>query len=182
MLDVPVAADADAGIEDIPLVGHAVVVGIAVPDDVVRVRFVGENAVVVEREDHPREQHVIDEHGMPVVDAVSLGAFPTADPARRLVLTRRIGVAHVAPELRHVHAAVAVPLDDRGVVDIGIRGDELEAIPGGKQKRSRLLARAASRDRRLRREVRAGHVLDETAASAGLSGSGFAGNLRRLSL
>ena len=182
VLDVPVAADADAGIEDVPLVGHAVVVGIAVLDDVVRMRFVGEDAVLVDREDHPREQDVIDEHGMPVVDAVSLGAFPAADPARRLVLRCRIGVAHVAPEFRHVHAAVAVPLDDRGVVDVGIRGDELHAIPGGKQKRSRLFSRAASGDRRLRREVRAGHVLDETAASAGLSGPGFAGSLRRLGL
>ena len=120
---------------------------------------------------------------MPVVDAVPLGAFPAADPARRLVLTRRVGVAHVAPEFRHVHAAVAVPLDDRGVIDIGIGGDELHAIPGGQEKRSPpALARVRGGDRRLRREVCARHVLDETAASAGLGGGGFAGNLKRLRL
>jgi hypothetical protein len=139
--------------------------------------LVGENAVLVDREDHPREEHVIDEDSMPVVDAVSLvlsqrliGSSARAHPSHR----RRACSCGIP-----THAsAVAVPLDDRGVVDIGIER-RLHAIPGGKQKRSRLFSplRAIGGFG----ENRAGHVLDDTAAPAG-GGSGFAGNLRRLRL
>jgi hypothetical protein len=72
VLHVAVAANADAGIKDLPLVGHSILVGVAVLDDVVGVGLVGEDAVVVDRQDHAWKQHLIHEHGVAIVGAVAL--------------------------------------------------------------------------------------------------------------
>ena len=129
-------------------------------------RLVDQDAVVVEREDHPREHHVIDEDGVLVVLAVSFGALPTADAVRGLVFARRIGVPHVAAKLREIHAAVAVPLDHRRIVDLGIRRNQLESIARRKQEALCLFLGRPRLDRRLRGEVCAGVVLTSRSNAA----------------
>ena len=153
VLDVSVTADADPRIEDLLLVRHAVVVRVPVADDIVRVGLVDEDAVVVERDDHAREHDLVDEDGVLVVHAVASGALPARDAVGRFVLGRRIRVAHVTPELRDVHPTVAVPFEDRRVVDVGVSGDQLHAVPGGQQEGFRLLLRRSWLKRRLCGEV-----------------------------
>ena len=153
VLQVAVAADPDAAVEHFALVRDAVAVGIGQLDHVVRRGFVGEDAVVVERQDRAREHQLVGEDGVLVVGAVAVGVFPPADAAFRLALARALDVGHVGDELGDVHAPVAVELDHRGCVDIGIGQHQLHAVARRQHERLRLFLGGLRGDRRLGRKV-----------------------------
>ena len=153
VLDVGVAALADAGEDHFTLVGDAVAVGVGPFHQVVGVGFAGQDDAVLERQHHARRDHLVDEHRLLVVVAVALGALPAADPADRIVLARGIGVHHVADHFDDVHAAVAVELDDHRADDVGVRRDQLHPVAGRQDERLRLVRRRARQVGRLGGEV-----------------------------
>ena len=156
VFEIAVAAEADAGEDMLALVGDAVVVGVGVLDHVVRGRFVGQDAVAVERHDRPRQHELVDEHGALVVDAVVLRALEARDAAFGRVLIVAVGVAHVGRELGDVHPAVAVEADDRRADDVGLGQHELHAVPGRRAGTRGLFLRRSRLEWRLRREISAG--------------------------
>ena len=83
-------------------------------------RLVGQDAAVVERKHHTREEQVVGKHRVPIEHAVALGALVHADAARRFVLAACVGVEHVAADLGDIHPPVAVERDRR-------RGDDVAA-------------------------------------------------------
>ena len=153
MLDVAVAAEADAGEEDLFLVGDAVAIRVGEEVEIVVVGDVHEDPVLVERQHVARRRDVVDEHGMLVEDAVALGALPAADPVALVELTGGIAIEHVGAHLADVHAAVAVELDQARLLDFGIRGHQLHAETGGELKGLGLLGGGFGLDGVARREI-----------------------------
>ena len=168
VLDVGVAALADAGEDDLALVGNAVAVGVAPLHQIVGVGFARQDDAVLERQDHARRDEAIDEDCALVVAAVTLGALPSADPADRLVLAAGVGVHHVADHLADIHASVAIELDERRADHVRLGGDELHPIAGRQHEARRLLRRRSRTIWRLRREV--GRVARRCPSSAAETG------------
>ncbi len=173
VFEVAVTAEADARVEDLARVGDAVTVGVSPLDHVVGLRLVDEDAVLVERQDHARQDELVDEGRVRVVVAVAGGALPAADHAGRCVLPLAGAVGHIGPQLRDVHPPVAVELDDARTVDVGIGEDKFHAVTSRQQKGRRLFGGRTRAKRRLGREVRAAVVLCR-ATSAGRQWSGGA--------
>ena len=177
VLHVAVAAAPDPREEHLPLVGDAVAVRVRVQDEVVRVRLVDEDPLV-ERQEHPRQQQVIDEDRVPVEHAVVLRALVHAHAADRIELAGGIGVAHERPHLGDVHPPVGVE-GQRGRTDhVRVVQHELDAVAGRQDEVLRLFFRRQRHDRRLRavvgvfvRGIR-GHLAagaaDDGTAAAGL--------------
>jgi hypothetical protein len=141
VLEVAVAAKTDAGVKHGLLVSHAVAVRVRVFDDVVRVRFIGEDAVVVEGKNHAGQDQLVDEHRALVELAVAFRALPPRDAIDRIVLMIAVRVWHVSDELCDVHPSVAVELDDGGADDVRFGGNELHPIARWQQERLLLLGR-----------------------------------------
>ena len=132
MLDVRIAALADAAEDDLALVGHAVVVRVGPLHQIVGVGFTRQDDTVLKRQDHARGHELVDEYGVLIVVAVALRALPTADAADRIVFATRASIHHVADHLADIHPAVAVKLDQRRTDDLGVRDHQLHAIAGWK--------------------------------------------------
>ena len=128
VFEVAVAAEADPRVEMLALVGDAIVVRIRPLHEIVRRRFIGEDAVAVERYDRSRKNELVDEHRALVVDAVSLRAFEPGDTTLGRVLIVAVGIAHVGRELSDVHATVSVETDHGGIDDRRFGDDELHSI------------------------------------------------------
>ena len=73
---------------------------------------------------------MIDEHRVRLVDAVVVLVLVHRDAADGVELARGVGVLHVAAQLEHEHAAVAVESNLRRLLDIGICEDRLDLEPG----------------------------------------------------
>jgi hypothetical protein len=155
LLHVPAPARADTGVEDLAPVGDAVAVRVHQQDDVIRVRLVGDDALV-ERQDHAREEQVVGEDGVAIVDAVFLRALVHADAACRFVLPAGVDVEHIAAELGDVEPAVSVERHHCRADDRRIRKHQFQSIPRRKDEAFRLLFRRERKDRRLRTVVPAG--------------------------
>ena len=76
--------------------------------------------VGAERHHEAREDEVVDEHVVRLVDAVVVLVLVHGDAADRLERAGAVGVLHVAAQLEHEHPAVAVERDLRRLLDVRI--------------------------------------------------------------
>ena len=124
MLDV--GEPAEAGREQLLLVGDAVVVGVGELPHLVGVRLHRQHRVGAERHDEAREDQLVDEDAVRLVLAVVVAVLVHRDAADRIELAGGVGVLHVAAQLEHEHPAVAVEGDLRGLLDVGIGEHRLQ--------------------------------------------------------
>ena len=178
MLDV--AGAAEAGREQLLLVGDRVAVGVGVLPHLVGVRLHRQDRVGAERHHEAREDQLVDEHGVLLVDAVVVGVLVHRDAAGRLELAGRVGVLHVAANLDDEHPAVAVEGNLHRLFDVGLGQDRLDPVAGRQHEPLLLFGRRHRRDRVLRRQVRAFERI-AAAPAARLSSAGLAapGRLER---
>ena len=165
LLVLDVQQPAHAGREELLLVGDAVVVRVGVLPDLVGVRFLREDRVGAERHHEAREDQVVDEDVVRLVDAVVVLVLVHRDAADRVELAAAVGVLHVAAQLEHEHPAVAVEGDLRRLLDVGIGEHRLDLESGRQPELLLLLGRRQRNDRRLLREV--GLVHRRAAAASG---------------
>ena len=83
-----------------------------------------------ERHDEARENQLVDEDRVRLVDAVVVAILVHRDAADRVELAGRVGVLHVAAHLEHEHPAVAVERDLRRFLDVRIGQHRLELEAG----------------------------------------------------
>ena len=172
-LVLEVLADAPGAlVEQLLLVGDAVVVGVGVLVDLVGVRLHRQDGVAIERRDEARRGHVVDEHGVAVVDAVTLRALVHADAAGPLLLGGGVRVEHVAAQLGDEHPPVAVERDRAGADDLRLRHHQLEVVARRQDEAGLLLLRRERLDRLLRREVGADLARSDAVDAAALAGAG----------
>ena len=124
-----VAAARAAGEPQRFLVGDAVTILVTVDVKIIGVRLADDDAVI-ERQHDAREQQLVREHGVLVVDAVAVGVLMPRDAAERLLLAFRVRVLHVGAHLGHVHAAIAVEGHHHGLGDVGLGEYGLEPVAG----------------------------------------------------
>src|SRR3954447_25145257 len=91
------------------LIRDAVAVGVAIGVDVLGVGLADEHAAIIQRLHLARQEQVIDEDGVLVVDAVAFGGFPAADAALGFHGFAAVDVEHVGAHLADVEHAIAVP-------------------------------------------------------------------------
>jgi hypothetical protein len=152
MLDVHDATESSR--EELLLVGGAVAVGVRVLPDFVGVRLFRQDGVLAERHHEPREDQVIDEDVMRLVDAVVVAIFVHGNPARGPERAAAVGVLHIAAELEHEHAAVAVESDLRRLLNLRIGEHRRHREPGWQQELPGFLFGRQWQHRRLLREIR----------------------------
>ena len=179
LLVLDVHHPAHAGGEQFFLVGDVVVVGVGVFPDLVGVRLLREDGVAAERHHEAREHQLVDEDVMRLVDAVAVLVFVQRDARDGVERSAAIGILHVAADLEHEHAAVAVEGDLRRLLDVGIRQHRFELEARRQPEPLRLLRRRQRLDRRLLRKVRFPH---RRAAAAGAAAAGGIGRRRWLPL
>ena len=157
VLDVVDAAVARA--EQLLLVGDAVAVRVGVLPEFLRVGLLRQDRVGPVRRDEAGEDQLVDEDGVPVVDAVVVRVGPQGDASDGVELAGRFLVGHVTRVLEDEHPAVAVEHDGRRVLDARIGQHELEAVSRLKDERLELFRRCLRQDGRLLRPVDVGHRL-----------------------
>ena len=133
LLVFDVAGAPEIGREQLLAVSDAVVVRIGELPHLVGIRFHRQDRVLAEREYEPREHELVDEHRVLLVDAVVVDVLVDGNAADRLELAARIGVLHVAADLEHEHAAVAVEGDLRRLLDLRIGQHRLQLVAGRQQ-------------------------------------------------
>ena len=122
--------------------------------------------------DEARRGDVVDEHGVAVVDAVTLRALVHADAAGPLLLGGGVRVEHVAAQLGDEHPPIAVERDRAGADDLGLRHHQLEVVARRQDETGLLLFRGERLDRLLRREVGADLARSDAVDAAALAGAG----------
>jgi len=64
---------------------------------------------IIQRQNHARQDEVVDEHRVPIVMPVAVRALPHGDAADRVFFVMGVQIEHVAAHLGNIHAAVPVP-------------------------------------------------------------------------
>jgi hypothetical protein len=123
---------AERVVDRLPQVGHAVAVGVAMPDEV---RRFGDQRAVAERHHRARHHQRIDEHRRPVEDAVAVGVLEPRDPAGRLVFAAAFHVVHVAAHLADVEPRLCVEAGGDRRFDHRLARHELGFEPGRQAQR-----------------------------------------------
>jgi hypothetical protein len=176
-----VAGSSEVGGEELLLVGHPVVVRVGELPHLVRVRLHRQHAVGAEGHDETREDELVDEDGVALVDAVVVRVLVARDAADRVELARGVGVLHVAAQLEHEHAAVAIERDRAGLFDVRFGEDRRDAVAGLENELLLLFCGGERKDGGLLHEVGVGVGLvggSWTAcapAAASLIGAGLTG-------
>jgi hypothetical protein len=125
-----VSLAAHAGGEQFLAVGHAVVVRVGVLPDVALIGLHREDGSWAEGCHPAREDEVVHENAVFVVNAVVVGVLVKGDAADRVALTVRVRSLHVAADLENEHASVSVERDCGRLLDDRIGEHELEAVAG----------------------------------------------------
>jgi PKD repeat protein len=119
-------AAARAALEDFHLfVGNAIAGGVAVSPQVEGVGDADHDAVV-EWQDHARQQKIIDENAVLVINAVAIGVLMAGHAALRLLLAIRVGGLHVGAHFHHVEDAIAIEGTSHRLGDIRVAQDQLQ--------------------------------------------------------
>jgi hypothetical protein len=113
--------------EKLLLVSDSVSIGVAVGKDVEGVRFLNEEPVV-EWQDLPGEEKVVDKYRVFVHLAITIGVFVKGYAASGFLFTSGIGILHVGAHFGDEHSTIAVESADDGFFDNGITDNEFKMI------------------------------------------------------
>ena len=138
------------------LVGGAIAVRVGEAPQLVAVVLERQDRVRADRQDEAREQQLVHEHAVVLVDAVVVSILMDGNPTDGLQQVLSVGRLFVSSQLDDEHASVAVEGNLSRVVDVGIGEDGLDAVARRQPEPLRLLRGWQRRERRLRGQIRVG--------------------------
>ena len=108
-------------------VGYTIVVSVSIGPEIESVGDVDHDAVI-ERKDGAREEKVVDEDRVLVVNAVTVCVLVTGNPGFGLLLTGGIGVLHISEHFHNVERAISIPSHCNRLIDLRVAEGEFETV------------------------------------------------------
>ena len=88
---------------------------------------------IIKRQDHARDEEVIEIDAVLVEHAIALGALVQRDATLRLVLASAVDVLHVGAHFHDIHPTIAIKGEGHRLHDRRLAHDEFQGIAFGER-------------------------------------------------